>query len=61
MQNANLDISSEYEPLAPVLMDSGEKSGYYPADLGSLFSYDGKCEGLDIGMPRSRYYKQPTV
>ncbi|KAF9451483.1 hypothetical protein P691DRAFT_663049, partial [Macrolepiota fuliginosa MF-IS2] len=42
-QNAMLDSSSEYEPLAVVLTDSGERSAYYPADLGSLFSYDGEC------------------
>lgn len=41
-QNAVLDITSEYEPLAPILTNSGERSAYYPADLGSLFAYDGE-------------------
>lgn len=45
-QNAAVDINSEYEPLAPVLTDSGNKSAFYPADLGSLFSYDGEYQAL---------------
>ncbi|KXN85302.1 Putative 2-hydroxyacid dehydrogenase UNK4.10 [Leucoagaricus sp. SymC.cos] len=39
-QNSTLNINSEYESLAPILTDSGDKSALYPADLGNLFSYD---------------------
>lgn len=58
-QNATLDMSCEYEPLAIILAESGERSEYYPADLGSLFSYDGEC--LDCPLVAWRCQGQETM
>ena len=41
--NARLDPTDLSEPLKVVLKLDGEKSEGYPADLRSLYDYDGAC------------------
>lgn len=42
IKNATLDVSSQDEPIEPVLTENGERSQYFPATLRTLFSYNRK-------------------
>lgn len=48
VKNANIHAEDQDEPLVQVLKADGTRSEWFPADLRSLFSYDGELSVVGV-------------